>query len=93
MKKDVDFSNGIRGKHAGMNLKVLGAAEMVWAVCLTKDSNDLIPFKLYRIEIFSGSDEIKSKNEKGEIAYYPKSWFATVEVSRKTLGLLEGATL
>ena len=72
-----------------MNLKVLGAAECVWAVCLTKDSKDLIGFKLYRIEVFSDSDEIRSKNEKGELVYYPKTWFAPVEVSKQTLGLLE----
>jgi hypothetical protein len=89
MKKSVDFSNGIRGKHAGLKLKVFGASESVWAVCIAKDSKDLIPFKLYRIEVFSGSDEIRSKNEKGRVAYYPKAWFAPVDVSKKTLGLLE----
>lgn len=91
MKKSVDFSMGIRGKHSGMNLKVLGAADVVWAVCLTKDSKDLIPFKLYRIEMFSNSDEVRSKNERGEIVYFPKAWFAPVEVSKQTLGLLERA--
>jgi hypothetical protein len=91
MKKSVDFSNGIRGKHAGLNLKVLGSAKFAWAVCLTKDSKDLIPFKLYRIEIFSDSEEVRSKNEKGKVAYYPKAWFAPVDVSKKTLGLLEKA--
>ena len=91
MRKNVDFSAGVRGKHARMNLKVLGAADLVWAVCLTKNSKDLIPFKLYRIEVFSDSDEIRSRNENGEIAYYPKAWFAPVEVSKQTLGLLERA--
>lgn len=91
MKKSVDFSGGIQGKHAGMNLKVFGDAEWVWAVCLTKDSKDLIPFKLYRIEVFSNSDEIRSKNEKGQTVNYPKAWFAPVEVSKQTLGLLERA--
>lgn len=89
MKKSVDFSNGIRGKHAGMNLKVLGAGENVWAVCLAKESKDLIPFKLYRIEMFSDSDEVRSKNEKGKLTFYPRAWFAPVDVSKKTLGLLE----
>ena len=91
MKKEVDFSNGIRGKHAGIDLKVLGGAESVWAVCLTKDSRDLIPFKLYRIDVFSNSDEARVKNENGEIAFYPRIWFAPVEVPKKTLGLLEHA--
>jgi hypothetical protein len=91
MRKSVDFSVGVRGKHTGMDLKVLGVADCVWAVCVTKDSKDLIPFKLYRIETFSDSDEVRSKNEKGVLVYYPKAWFAPVEVSKKTLGLLERA--
>lgn len=90
MKKSVDFSKGIRGKHVNMNLSVLGATDEVWAVCLNKDSKDLIPFKLYLVETFSGSDEVRSKNENGETAFYPKSWFEVVEVSKKTRGLLEG---
>ncbi len=91
MKKSVDFSKGIRGKHAGMNLTVLGAVNTVWAVCLAKKDKNLIPFKLYRIEVYSESDEIRLKNEKGETANYPKSWFAALDVSKKTLGIIEKA--
>ena len=91
MKKSVDFSNGIRGKHANLELKVLGYTETIWAVCVTGGSKDLIPFKLYKIDIFSGSDRVRSKNEKGTTAYYPKEWFAVVEVSKKTQGILEKA--
>jgi hypothetical protein len=91
MKKNVDFSNGIRGKHSGIKLKVLGASNSIWAVCVSKESKELIPFKLYRIEVFSDSDEIKLINECGKIAYYPKAWFAPVDVPKKTLGLLEHA--
>lgn len=43
MKKSVDFSNGVRGKHADLNLKVFGAADIIWAVCVASDSKDLIP--------------------------------------------------
>lgn len=91
MKKSVDFSKGIRGKHSEMNLKVLGAASNTWAVCLQKDSNELIPFKLYQIEVFSNSDEVRSKNENGDTAFYPDSWFAPINVSEHILGLLERA--
>ncbi|CAN5438794.1 hypothetical protein BH10ACI2_BH10ACI2_01860 [soil metagenome] len=91
MKKDIDFGSGIRGKHAGIDLKVLGSSKSVWAVCVTKESTDLIPFKMYKIEVFSESEEIRSINEKGEKVYYPKAWFAPVEVSKQTLGLLEHA--
>jgi len=86
MKKNVDFSSGVRGKHAGMNLNVLGSSESVWAVCVTKDSPDLIPFKLYKIEVYSSSEEIRSKNEKGETKFYPKAWFSQVEVPKRHSG-------
>ena len=89
MKKEVDFSNGIRGKHSGLKLKIVGAVENLWAVCITQKSENLIPLKLYRIEISQNSDDIKVKNEKGETVFYPKEWFAPLDVSQKTLGLLE----
>lgn len=89
MKSSVDFSRGVRGKYAGMKITVLGAVDEKWAVCVTKDSKDLIPFKLYRVETFANSDEIRSLNENGESSFYPRSWFAIVEVSEITRGLLE----
>ncbi len=87
----VDFGKGIRGKHVAMNLTVMGSVDTVWAVCLAKDEKNLIPFKLYRIEVFSKSEQIRLKNEKGEMANYPKSWFAPLDVSKKTLGIIEKA--
>lgn len=91
MKKSIDFSKGVRGKHAELDLKVLGAAKQIWAVCVAKEAKDLIPFKIYRIETFTGSEDVKSKNEKGKTAFYPKDWFAPVEVSKKTEVLLKKA--
>lgn len=91
MKKSIDFSKGVRGKHAGLNLKVLGAATRVWSVCVTTSSKDLIPFKVYEIEVFPDSAEVRSRNEQGKIAFYPNEWFAPIEVSRSTEELLKRA--
>jgi hypothetical protein len=91
MKKSVDFTNGERGKHAGMDLKIAGASKTDWAVCIRKDAKELIPFKLYKIESFDRLAEVRVENEKGKIAYYPAEWFAILDVPRKTLGLLEKA--
>ncbi len=82
MKKEVDFSNGIRGKHSGLKLKIVGAVENLWAVCITQKSKNLIPLKLYRIETSKNSEEIKVKNEKGETVFCPKEWFAPLDVSQ-----------
>ncbi len=89
MKKEVDFSKGIRGKHSQLELKIVGAVENLWAVCVTQKSENLIPLKLYRIEILQNSEDIKVKNEKGETSFYPKKWFMPLDVSQKTISLLE----
>jgi hypothetical protein len=89
MKKSVDFSKGIRGRHANLNLKIVGAVESVWAVCITQADKNLIPLKLYRIEVSENSEEIKVINEKGETVFYPKNWFAPLDISPKTVGLLK----
>ncbi|MEJ7849705.1 MAG: hypothetical protein WKF92_16595 [Pyrinomonadaceae bacterium] len=81
-RNSVDFSNGLHGKHAAMNLQVMGAVDSVWAVCVTKTEKDLIPFKLYSIETYSASGQIKVNNEKGEAAFYPKDWFTRLDVSK-----------
>lgn len=89
MKKEIDFSKGVRGKHSQMKLKVIGAVENIWAVCLTQADENLIPLKLYKIEISEKNDEVKVNNEKGKSKFYPKNWFAPLKVSQSTLGLLE----
>lgn len=89
MKKEVDFSKGVRGKHSQLKMTIAGAVENLWAVCLTQKSENFIPLKLYRVEVFQNTDDIKVKNEKGETVFCPKDWFAPLEVSKKTLGLLE----
>lgn len=89
MKKSIDFSKGIRGKHSKLKLEIAGAVESIWAVCVTQADKNLIPLKLYRIEISDKSENIKVKNEKGEIAAYPKNWFAPLDISPKTVGLLK----
>jgi hypothetical protein len=89
MNKPIDFSKGIRGKHAKMHLEIIGAVENAWAVCVTKNDADLIPFKLYNVEKRIDKDEIKVKNERGETVICPKIWFAVIDISPNVVGLLE----
>jgi hypothetical protein len=91
MSKSVDFSKGVRGKHVGTRLKVLGAGRHIWAVCLERNDKHLIPFKLYQIETFSDSDEVRLTNEKGLSKFYPKAWFVKVQISKQASGVLEKA--
>ncbi len=88
-KRTTDFSKGVRGKHSQVKLKVIGAVEKVWAVCLTQADENLIPLKPYKIEISERSEEVKVQNESGKAKFYPKNWFAPLKVSQSTLGLLE----
>ncbi len=91
MNKKIDFSRGVRGKHFQINLEIIGAVENTWAVCLSKTDKNLIPFKLYKIEISENSEKIKVKNEKGETEFYPKTWFAPLKISQNIIGLIEKA--
>lgn len=91
MKKSIDFSKGIRGKHAQMNLGIIGAVESVWAVCVSRKDSNLILFKLYKIEMSPNSEKVKVKNEEGVTEFYPKSWFAPLTISKSIIGLLESA--
>ncbi len=69
----------------------MGSVKSTWAVCVKRTDKNLIPLKLYNIEVFSASNEIRVRNEKGEITFYPKNWFAALDVSKTTLHLLEKA--
>jgi len=91
MRKSIDFSKGERGKHSTMDLKIAGASESGWAVCIQKSSADLIQFKLYPIETFSHSSEVRVTNEAGKKVFYPKQWFEMLDVPEKTLDLLKHA--
>lgn len=91
MKKSIDFSDGVRGKHVGTGLRVLGAGKASWAVCVSSAAADLVAFKLYKIERFDGSDDVRVSNEDGNFVYYPASWFASIDIPVKTLGILEKA--
>ncbi len=89
MNKEINFSKGVRGKHSQMKLKVVGAVENVWAVCVTQAEENLVPLKLYKIELSQNSEEVKVQNERGNSQIYPKNWFAPLKVSPSTLGLIE----
>ena len=91
MSKSIDFSKGTRGRHSQMKLQIIGAVENVWAVCISKKDQNLIVFKLYKIETSANSEEVKVKNEKGETGFYPKNWFAPLQISQNIIGLLEKA--
>lgn len=85
--KSVDFSKGIRGKHANLTLQTVGAIEDTWAICVTHSGNGLIPLKVYKVEV--SAENVLVKNEKNETIECPKTWFAPLKVSQKVIGLIE----
>jgi hypothetical protein len=85
--KNVDFSNGIRGKHSNLTLDLIGAVEEVWAICVTHSDKSLIPLKVYKIVI--SNDKIRVKNEQNIAIDCPKTWFAPLKFSQKVIGLIE----
>lgn len=87
--KEIDFSKGVRGKHASTNIEVLGSGESAWAVCITDKAAELVNFKLYRVERFKDSEEVRVCSERGEYSYFPDAWFAPVDVPVRTRNILE----
>lgn len=61
--------------------------EKIWAVCVTNEDENLIPNKLYKIIISSNLNKVKAKNEKGETEFYPKKWFAPLNVSQNLIDI------
>ena len=60
-----------------------------WAVCVTSEDNDLIPLKLYKVEIFPQLSKAKVINKKGKAKFYPQEWFLPVNFAKNVKNVLE----
>lgn len=63
---------------------------VVFAVCLkTDDSELLIPFKVYRINL--RGKYVRVIDEKGEVAVYPEDFFLPLNLPSETINVLSSA--
>ncbi len=95
--KSIDFSKGVRGKYAKMDLRVVGdkreKSETVWAICLTGKEENLIPLKLYQVKVFPELNEIEVINEKSENIICPPVYFLQLNLVEKEVDLLNSVTI
>ena len=92
--KSIDFSKGVRGKYANMNLRVVGEIEepqTAWAICVTNKEKTLIPLKLYQITYLES--EIKVVNELGKTLSCPQDYFLLVKLLKKEVELLNSVSI
>ena len=93
--KSIDFSKGVRGKYANMNLRVVGEIEeepqTAWAIWVTNKEKTLIPLKLYQITYLES--EIKVVNELGKTLTCPQDYFLLVKLLKKEVELLNSVSI
>ncbi len=93
--KSIDFSKGVRGKYANMNLRVVGEIkeepQTAWAICVTNKEKTLIPLKLYQITCHE--TEIKVVNESGKTLTCPPDYFLLVKLLKKEVELLNSVSV
>lgn len=79
------------------NLDELSIAEVgkgwskqnAWAVCVNSEDKDLIPLKLYKVEIFSQLSKVRVINKNGQVQFYPQEWFLPVNFAKNVKSVLE----
>jgi hypothetical protein len=61
--KSVDFSKGVRGKYAKLDLSVISDkrenSQASWMICVTSSEKNLIPLKMYEVKIRENLSEVE----------------------------------
>lgn len=95
--KSIDFSKGVRGKYAKMDLRVVGDkeenAEVAWAICITSKLENLIPLKLYQVKVFADLDEIQVVDENNNKITCPQNYFLLLNLMKKEVDLLNSVSI
>ncbi len=95
--KSIDFSKGVRGKYAKMDLRVVGDeqenSQKSWAICVTSKEENLIPLKMYEVETFKNSSDVKVVDESDKLTIYPRECFLSVKLQEKETKLLTDFSL
>lgn len=60
-----------------------------WAVCVTSEDKNLVPLKLYKVEIFPQLSKAKVINKNGQAQFYPQEWFLPVKFAKNVKSVLE----
>lgn len=60
-----------------------------FAICLSNEDENLVPFKLYHVVLQPGHGTCTAKDENNETTVFPIGWFLPVEFPSKIERLLE----
>ncbi len=60
-----------------------------WAVCITSNSENLVPLKLYKVEFYPQLAKAKILDDTGQAKFYPQEWFLSVDFAENVNNLLE----
>lgn len=63
--------------------------QSAWAVCVTSEDKDLIPLRLYKVEIYPQLSKAKVINKSGKAHFYPQEWFLPVKFAKNVKNVLE----
>lgn len=94
---NIDFSKGVKGKYAKMDLRVVGEKQenlpISWAICVTSSEKNLIPLKMYEIKFHQNSSEVEVIDESAKRTIYPQDYFLSVKLLENEVEFLNEFSL
>jgi hypothetical protein len=63
--------------------------KQTWAICVSHEDDELVPLKLYRIEVYPSLSKVAVKDESGETLICPQSFFLPVKFEEEVTDYLK----
>ncbi len=60
-----------------------------WAICVSREDDELVPLKLYQIEVYPHLSKVAVKDESGETLVCPQDYFLPVKFKEKVTDYLK----
>lgn len=60
-----------------------------WAICVTRDDEELVPLKLYKIEVYPQLSKVAVTDEAGETLVCPQDFFLPVQFKQEVTDYLK----
>lgn len=60
-----------------------------WAICISRDEEELVPLKLYKIEVYPQLSKVAVTDEAGETFVCPQDFFLPVEFKQEVTDYLK----
>lgn len=60
-----------------------------WAICVSREDDELVPLKLYQIEVYPNLSKVSVTDESGETLVCPQDYFLPVKFEEKVTDYLK----